>query len=104
VEKPYSLPTTECIELTALTVSRSCPVSFNTLRALSFSVRAVTSATALEWRRAATSNDVLTPSSGTISSSGTTVVAATQTVLDQNVTFEVVDGSRVLLRFTLDNY
>ncbi len=104
VEKPYGLPASECIELKAITVSRSCPVSFNTSRAVSFSVKAITGATNLQWRRASTSVDVLSPDSGSISPSGQTDVALTQTVLDSQLQIEIVDGSRVLMRVTLAGY
>jgi hypothetical protein len=79
-------------------------VSFNTTRAVSFRVRAATAAASLQWRRAGTSTDVFTPASGSIYPAGTSDVAVTQTVLDHNVTIEIVDGSSVLLSFTLANY
>ncbi len=64
----------------------------------------MTAATNLQWRRAATSSDLLSPSSGDIESEGPTDVMLSQTVLDRQLTIEVLDGSRVLLRFSLANY
>jgi hypothetical protein len=104
IEKPTALPAGECLDLLSVSVSRACPVGLATSRAVSFRIKASTTATNLEWRRAGTSSDVLAPSSGIIASTGATDVVLTQTVLDRDLKIEVVDGSRVLLRFTLANY
>jgi hypothetical protein len=69
---------------------------------LGFQVKAKTSLSGLTWRRSSDSFDAVFPSSGSVSSDGTTSAAVTDVALADRVAFEVVDGSgRPLLRFTL---
>jgi hypothetical protein len=103
VTERASLPANECVQLTQVAVSRSCPIGFGVTRAVSFRIQASTKSSSLSWRRSSLSADVLSPSSGSISSNGPTDVALEQTVLDQALVIEVVDGGRVLLRFSIDN-
>jgi hypothetical protein len=79
-------------------------VGVNTVRSLRFDVTAHTSKPSFTWRRAAGSNDVLEPSSGTLAGDGTTSVVVSDIVLDSTVTIEIVDGGVVLLSFTLRHY
>jgi hypothetical protein len=103
IGKPDPLPVGQCVELTSLAVSPSCPVGFSTVRALRFAVTARTSR-ALLWRRAPNNGDVLEPASGSIGNSGRTEVVLTDIVLDDRVRVEIVDGADVVLRFTLRHY
>jgi hypothetical protein len=92
----------QCIELVAVDLSASCPVGDGTSLDLGFKVKAKTGADALSWRRSGDSFDAIFPSSGSISSDGTSNVSLTDVVLADKVTFEVVDaGGRVRLRFTV---
>ena len=104
IVKPTALVSGECIEVNAVNVNQSCPVGFNTSRSLSFDVTAHTSRTGLRWRRSVTSSDVLEPSEGAIARNGTTSVLLSDLVLDSAVTIEIVDGSNVLVAFTLRHY
>jgi len=104
IVKPTALASGECIEVNAVDVNQSCPVGFNTVLSLSFDVTAHTSRTGLRWRRSVTSGDVLLPSEGAIGRNGTTSVLLTDLVLDSAVTIEIVDGSNVLIAFTLRHY
>jgi hypothetical protein len=104
IVKPTTLVSGECIEVNAVNVNQSCPVGFNTSRSLSFDVTAHTSRTGLRWRRSVTSSDVLSPSEGAIAHNGTTSVLLTDLVLDSAVTIEIVDGTNVLVAFTLRHY
>jgi hypothetical protein len=94
----------ECIEINTVSVNQSCPVGFTTPRSLQFDVTAHTARTGLRWRRSATSSDVLEPSEGAIAKNNTTSVLTTDLVLDSAVTIEIVDGSNVLIAFTLRHY
>ena len=93
----------ECIQVTAVTVSQSCPVAIAATRSVGFDVAAHTART-LRWRRSPTSSDVVTPSEGNVAKNGTTSVLLTDVVLDSTVTIEIVDGSTVLAKFTLRHY
>ena len=104
ISKPTALLAGECIELNAITVNQSCPVGFGITRSVQFEVTAHTSRTGLTWRRATGSTDLLSPSGGAISSDGSTSVLLSDTVLDSSVGIEVVQGSTVLLSFTLRHY
>lgn len=104
VVKPDALPSGQCIDLNRVTVTPACPVGFSTVRSLSFRITARTSHAALQWRRAATSGDVLDPSSGTIAGNGQTEVALTDIVLDDEVAIAITDGSKVLLRFRVRHH
>ena len=104
IVKPTALVSGECIEVNAVNVNQSCPVGFNTSRSLSFDVTAHTARTGLRWRRSVTSSDVLEPSEGAIARNGTTSVLLSDLVLDSAVTIEIVDGSNVLVAFTLRHY
>jgi hypothetical protein len=84
-----------------VSVSQACPVALATTQGLSFRVGARTVRTGLQWRRAPANSDVLSPPSGEISSNGNTTVDVLDLALDSGVTIEVVDGTAVLLRFTL---
>jgi hypothetical protein len=86
-----------------VTANQSCPVNFATARSLRFDLTAHTSRT-LRWRRSVTSSDVLDPSEGAVNKNGETSVLLTDLVLDSTVTIEIVDGSKVLLAFTLRHY
>jgi hypothetical protein len=104
IVRPTSLPDGECLELNAVTVNQSCPVGFNTSRSMTFDLTAHTARTGLRWRRSVTSSDILSPSEGTVSRNGGTSVLLSDLVLDSAVTIEIVDGSTVLLAFTLRHY
>jgi len=105
IVKPNALQGGECLEVTQIEVGQACPASVGVPRAVRFVVSAQTSRTNLSWRRSAASSDVLSPSTGAIASQGTTEVQIQDTVLDKDVTFEIVDGGGlVLLAFTLRNY
>jgi hypothetical protein len=104
ISKPTILATGECIELNQVTVNQACPVGFGVTRAVSFTVTAHTSRTGLTWRRAGLTGDVLEPSTGAIASEGTTTVTLADTVLDSSVTIEVVQGTTVLLSFSLRHF
>ena len=47
---------------------------------------------------------MLEPSEGAVASNGLTSTLLTDLVLDSNVTIEIVDGSKVLVAFTLRHY
>jgi hypothetical protein len=79
-------------------------VGFNTTRSVRFDVTAHSTRTGLTWRRSTISSDVLTPNGGTIAGEGVTSVVVSDIVLDSTVTIEIVDGSAVLLSFTLRHY
>jgi hypothetical protein len=98
------MASSECLELSAVTVNQSCPVGFATARSLRFDLTAHTARTGLRWRRSVTSSDVLDPSEGAVASQGATSALLTDLVLDSTVTIEIVDGNRVLLAFTLRHY
>jgi hypothetical protein len=104
ISKPLSLGSGQCIELNLVTVNQDCPVGVNTIRSMRFDVTAHTTRTNLTWRRAAESSDVLNPSTGIVSSNGTTSVLLTDIVLQNTVTIEIVDGGTVLLSFTLRHF
>ncbi len=104
VVRPTAMASSECLELSAVTVNQSCPVGFATARSLRFDLTTHTSRTGLRWRRSVTSSDVLDPSEGPVSSQSPTSVLLTDLVLDSTVTIEIVDGSKALLAFTLRHY
>ncbi|MCU0243079.1 MAG: hypothetical protein MUF51_11740 [Vicinamibacteria bacterium] len=104
VVKPTTLASGECIELTALSVSRACPAGFNTTRAVSFQITARTARTGIEWRRAATSSDLISPTGGSVANNASTSAAIEQTILGNNLVIEVFEGANVLLRFSVQNY
>jgi hypothetical protein len=104
IDKPVPLSGNQCIELVGLTVSRNCPVALNSTRTISFRIQASASASGLQWRRSSLTGDAITPSGGSVSASGFTDVSVSQTVQDRYLLVEVVNGSDVLLRFTLANY
>jgi hypothetical protein len=104
VTRPVNLPAGQCIALNLLSANQACPTGFNTTRALRFDITTHTSRSALRWRRAATSSDILDPNGGSVSSQGATSVLVNDLVLHSEVTFEVVDGEDVLMRFTLRHY
>jgi hypothetical protein len=104
ISKPTALASGQCIELNLVTVNQDCPVGVNTVRSVRFDVSAHTTRTGLVWRRADGNSDVLSPGTGAISSNGTTSVLLTDTVLQNTVTFEIVDGGTVLLSFTLRHF
>ena len=104
IVRPTTMAAGECIEVNAVTVNQSCPVGFATPRSLQFDVTAHTARTGLRWRRSVTSSDVLEPSAGAIAKNGTTSVLLTDLVLDSAVTIEIVEGSNVLIAFTLRHY
>jgi hypothetical protein len=104
IVRPTTLAAGECIAVNVVSVNQSCPVGFATPRSLQFDVTAHTARTGLRWRRSVTSSDVLEPSEGAIAKNGTTSVLLTDLVLDSAVTIEVVQGSDVLIAFTLRHY
>jgi outer membrane biosynthesis protein TonB len=102
VSKPTPLAGDQCIELTAVTLSASCPAGDGTSLDLGFTIKAKTGADALSWRRSTDSFDALYPSSGSVASDGSTSVSLTDVVLADRVTFDVVDAAgHVRLRFTV---
>lgn len=101
---PEPLGAGECLEVNLVSVNQACPVSAATTRSVSFDLTANTTQT-LQWRRSASSSDVLNPGSGSVASSGGTSVVLSDIVLASSVTFEVVDGQgKVRLRFQLKHY
>ena len=104
VTRPVALPAGQCIALNVLTVSPDCPAGFNTSRALRFDINVQTSRTGLRWRRSDNSSDLLEPNGGAVASQGTTSVLVNDLVLHSEVTFEVVDGTEVLMSYTLRHY
>jgi hypothetical protein len=104
IVRPTALSSGECVQVNAVTVNQSCPVGFATARSLRFDLTAHTPRTGLRWRRSVTSSDVLEPSGGAVSSDGATSALVTDLVLDSAVTIEIVDGSTVLVAFTLRHY
>jgi hypothetical protein len=105
IVKPNPLPNGECIEVTEVTVGQACPAQTGVPRAVGFVVNAQTTRSNLSWRRSPSSSDVITPPTGAVASQGETEVQVQDIVLDSTVTFEVLDGSGlVLLAFTLRNY
>jgi hypothetical protein len=87
-----------------VTANQSCPVSPAVPRSVRFDVTARTARPTLQWRRGPGSGDVLDPSTGTIAGNGTTSVVLTDIVLTDHLVIDVVDGGRVVLRFSLRNY
>jgi hypothetical protein len=73
-------------------------------RTISFRVQASASASGLQWRRSSLTGDAITPSGGSVNSSGVTDVTVSQMVQDRYLLVEVVNGGDVLMRFTLANY
>jgi hypothetical protein len=104
LSRPVTLPSGECLQVNAVRVEPSCPVGVGVSRDLSFDVTAQTSRSGLQWRRAATSSDVLLPAVGELATRGTTSVSLRDIVLDGAVTLEIVDGSQVLLTVTVRSY
>jgi hypothetical protein len=104
IVRPTTMASGECIEINTVSVNQSCPVGFTTPRSLQFDVTAHTARPGLRWRRSATSSDVLEPSEGAIAKNNTTSVLTTDLVLDSAVTIEIVEGSNVLIAFTLRHY
>jgi hypothetical protein len=104
IVRPTAMASGECIEINTVSVNQSCPVGFTTPRSLQFDVTAHTARTGLRWRRSVTSSDVLEPSDGAIAKNSTTSVLTTDIVLDSTVTIEIVEGSNVLIAFTLRHY
>jgi hypothetical protein len=104
ITRPTALPEDECLQLTRLDASQSCPVGVATVRALRFDVTAHTSQ-ALRWRRSSASSDVLTPSSGSLEGDGVSSVTLSDIVLDRSVTIEVLgEEDDVLLTFSLKHF
>ncbi len=104
IRKPVDLPSGQCIELISVASNYACPVAFGANRSLSFAINAHTSRQGLTWRRADGSVDVLAPESGAISPNGLTAVTISDTVLDDQVKIQVLDGTEVLLNFTVRSY
>lgn len=97
-----ALTGSECIELTALSLERECPVAFATPRQISFDVTAKVSASnALTWRRARASSDVLTPATGTLERQGTTTVSVDDLALSDALVIEIAEGDRILMTFSV---
>ena len=87
-----------------MSVNQACPVAAATTRSIRFDLTASTTQ-ALQWRRSASSSDVLDPNGGFVASSGETSVVLSDIVLANSVTFEVVDSlGKVRLRFKLKHY
>lgn len=101
ITRPTALPAGECLEVNAVAVSASCPVALNTALALRFDVSARTSKSGFQWRRKASSLDLLDPSTGTIAGSRGSSVNLVDTVLGDEVTIEIFDGNTVYLAFSL---
>ena len=101
ITRPTALPAGECLEVNAVTVSASCPVALNTALALRFDVSSRSSKSSFQWRRKASSLDLLAPSTGTIAGSGASSVQLVDTVLGSEVTIEIFDGDKVYLAFSL---
>ena len=104
IRRYEQLPAGQCLEVTSVEVNQSCPVAFNTIRSLRFSVMGNTQTPNLRWQRAATSSDVLSPSEGKIKGIGETSVVLSDIVLDSTVTIEILHGDTKLLAFTLRHY
>lgn len=103
VELPTSMGVGECVQVTRLSASPTCPVTLGMTRTIGFDITAQ-SAQALSWRRAAGGRDAVTPASGALLSRGVTSVSTTAVVYDSELAFEVVDGAgHVVLRFTMQH-
>jgi hypothetical protein len=98
------LPAGDCLQVTRVTVSHSCPMTFGTTRSVRFDVTAQTTLRQLRWRRASRSSDVLTPNEGALVRNGDTSVTFSDIVLDSAVTIEILSGESLLLSFTLRSY
>lgn len=103
VELPSALAAGQCVELTSVTFNQACPVALGTTRTLGFEVTA-RGGRPLTWRRHASSTDVLTPSSGTLTGEGRSSIVVTDVVNDRNLTIEVLDGTTVVMAFTVRHY
>jgi hypothetical protein len=85
-------------------VNQACPTGFNTTRSLQIAVTAHVSSGTLQWRRASTSSDILTPSSGAVATDDTTTLLLSDLVLDNACDIEVVNGKgKVLLSVSVRN-
>ena len=92
------------VTLTDLVSDRDCPSEMNTTVGLTFEVDNPKAGRNLWWRRAASSFDVLYPSSGSITAAGKSRVSLSNLVLDQTVTIEVLEGDQRLMSFTLKHF
>ena len=90
--------------LTDVVSDRECPAEVNTTVGLTFEIDNPAPRRNLWWRRAESSFDVLTPSSGSIAAAGKNRVSVSTLVLDQTVTVEVLDGDQRLMSFTLKHF
>jgi len=104
VEYPDDLPGAKHVILTDLVSDRECPSELNGTEEITFELVVSEPSRGLWWRRAASSYDMLRPSSGPIAASGRSRVTFQDLVLDDVVTIEVLDGERLLLSFTLRHF
>jgi hypothetical protein len=98
---PNILPAGQCLQLSRITVSPSCPVANGTARNLSFDIKANVGA-GYTWRKSAASGDAITPNTGVVNRSGVTTVNAAVVVNGDALTYEVVDANgRIVMTFTI---
>jgi hypothetical protein len=105
IDARKALPAGECLELTAFSAERECPVYFNVSRRISFTITSRTSLAPLSWRRGPDGLDLYTPAYGSVDAWGYTTVTLDDLVLGDRAQFEVVDpAGTVWLRFSLRHH
>jgi hypothetical protein len=104
VAYPEDVRSDRRVILTDLVSDKDCPSELNTTIGLTFEIDNPAPRRNLWWRRAASSFDVLYPSSGSITAAGKNRVSLSNLVLDQTVTVEVLEGDQRLMSFTLKHF
>jgi hypothetical protein len=104
VSCPDDVQSDRRVTLTDLVSDKDCPSELNSTVGLTFEVDNPKPGRSLWWRRAASSFDVLYPSSGSITAAGKNRVSLSTLVLDQTVTIELLEGDQRVMSFTLKHF
>lgn len=103
IQRLQTLPSNECVEVTRIALSQSCPMAMGAARAVSFEVMAETQLRDLRWRKLASGRDALDPPDGLLIRHGATTAIATQTVQEGALTIEVISEGTPIFSFRLKN-
>lgn len=103
IAKPNPVSGGGCVEVNLVTTDHGCPVGQSIPMVLRFDVTTHTSQAALSWRGAASNDDVLEPSQGSLIGNGASTVILTDVVLGHAAQIEILEGSTVVLSLTVQH-
>lgn len=101
IVKPNPVSGGGCVEVNQVTTDHSCPVGQSIPMLLQLNVTAHSSQATLGWRSAASNDDVLDPSQGSLIGNGSSTVILTDVVLGSAAQIDILEGSTVVLSLTV---